>query len=198
MKHLVVLVADHNMEHAVLGLLQRPGDLGISEIQFDIWVHPQRDPGVYRRAHEFLRPFLRQYRYALVLLDKEGCGAENRETEQVRSEIQGRLEQNGWKGRCQVVVIDPELDIWVWSKDPHVARVLNISSHELEELLQHGKPSSPKETLESILEAKRIPRSSALYRELASKVTFARCTDQAFRSFWETLQRWFGSTLQSL
>lgn len=110
MKHLVILVADHNAEHALRGLLQRAEDLGIHRIQFDIYVHPQRDPGVYLRAHDFLRPFLRQYQYALVVLDREGCGAERKKAEQVRQEVHMRLERNGWKDRCQVVVIDPELD----------------------------------------------------------------------------------------
>lgn len=126
MKDLVILVADHNAEHALLGLLQRPGDLGIREVQFDIWVHPQRDPGVYLRAHEFLRPFIGQYKYALVLLDQEGSEAEQAETERMRSAVQERLERNGWKDRCQVIVINPELEAWVWAQDPYVARALLI------------------------------------------------------------------------
>jgi hypothetical protein len=47
--------------------------------------------------------------------------------------------------------------------------------------------------LESLLEKQRIPRSSALYEELASRVDFRKCSDPAFRLLWETLQRWFGS-----
>lgn len=192
MKDLVVLVADHNAEHMLRRLLRRDKELGISEIQFDIWVHPQRDPGIYLRAHDFLRPFLRQYQYALVVLDREGCGAERKKAEQVRREVHMRLERNGWKDRCQVVVIDPELDVWVWSYDPTVAQTLNISLDDLKDLLQNGKPSSPKEVLESILAAQKIPRSSALYADIASGVNFTRCTDPAFRLLWETLQRWFG------
>ncbi|MCS7283178.1 MAG: hypothetical protein RMK65_11105 [Anaerolineae bacterium] len=192
MKHLVILVADRNTEHTLRGLLQRTQDLGISEIQFDIRVHPQRDPGVYRRAHDFLRSHLRNYQYALVLLDKEGCGAGERETEQVRLRVQTLLERNGWKGRCQVVVIDPELDVWVWSKDQAVASALDLSLSDLEDLLKDGKPSSPKKTLERVLWERRIPRSSSLYEDIASKVDFTRCTDPAFRLLWETLRRWFG------
>lgn len=194
MKHLVILVPDRNTEHALRGLLQRAEDLGIHKIQFDIRVHPQRDPGVYSRAHDFLRSSLRDYQYALVLLDKEGCGAGKQKTEQVRLRVQTLLEQNGWKNRCQVIVIDPELEIWVWSKDQAVAKALDLSLSELENLLQGGKPPAPKETLESILAKRRIPRSSSLYEDIASEIDFTRCTDPAFLLLWETLRRWFSST----
>lgn len=192
MKDLIILVADHNAEHALLGLLRRPDALGIREVQFDIRVHPQRDPGVYRRAPEFLRPFIRQYRYALVLLDREGSGAERAGAERMRSAVQERLERNGWEGRCQVIVLNPELEAWVWVDDPAVAKALQISLQDLRNLLREGKPPRPKETLENLLEERRIPRSSSLYEDLASQVDFRKCADPAFHLLWETLQRWFG------
>ncbi|MCX8067128.1 MAG: ATP-binding protein, partial [Anaerolineae bacterium] len=83
-------------------------------------------------------------------------------------------------------------DVWVWSKDQAVASALDLSLSDLEDLLKDGKPSSPKETLERVLWERRIPRSSSLYEDIASKVDFTRCTDPAFRLLWETLRRWFG------
>ncbi len=193
MKDLIILVADKNTESALLGLLRRPDALGIREVQFDIRVHPQRDPGVYRRAHEFLRPFIRQYRYALVLLDREGSGAERVGPDRMRSAVQERLERSGWEGRCSVIVLDPELETWVWLDDPHVAQALRISLQDLRNLLREGKPPRPKETLEDLLKERRTPRSSSLYEDLASQVDFRKCADPAFRLLRETLQRWFGN-----
>ena len=73
-KDLVVLTADGQMASAVQGLLAHGPALGFCELAFDYYVHPQRDPGCFLRGHDFLQPFYRQYRHALVMLDREGCG----------------------------------------------------------------------------------------------------------------------------
>ncbi|HIE01121.1 MAG TPA: hypothetical protein EYP59_12680 [Thiotrichaceae bacterium] len=98
MKDLVILVADKNMEYAVKGLLSRPEALSIREISFDIFIHPYHDPGCLNEGHYFLQSALNQYRHALILFDREGCGRE------------GLTRQ--------------ELEIWVWSDSPHVAEIL--------------------------------------------------------------------------
>ena len=56
-KDLVVLVADHNIEQALIGLFTRPEALGIRSIDVDISVHPQHDPGCATRGVEFLSNF---------------------------------------------------------------------------------------------------------------------------------------------
>lgn len=94
-KSLVLLVADNNMEKTFQALLQRPHALGIRPIEVNLVVHPHRDPGVLREAHEFLRPFLRECKFALVVLDLEGCGREHQSAEQLSQEVQQRLDANG-------------------------------------------------------------------------------------------------------
>ena len=71
---LVVLVADKDMEVTVSGLLARSQSLAMRTTSVDIYRHPQRDPGCRLRSADFLRSFSRQYRYALVMFDREGCG----------------------------------------------------------------------------------------------------------------------------
>ena len=44
-KDLIILVADKNMEFAVRGILTRLEALGIRDITYDLYVHPERDPG---------------------------------------------------------------------------------------------------------------------------------------------------------
>jgi len=68
-KDLVVLVADKNMEAAVTGILANRNRLGTRKISFnDPYVHAKRDPGVYRSAHEFLRPLQRLADFVLVIV----------------------------------------------------------------------------------------------------------------------------------
>lgn len=59
-------------------------------------------------------------------------------------------------------------------------------------LLSDGsKPERPKEAMEQALRMVRLPRSSALYRQLAQQVSLARCTDASFLKFKALLQNWF-------
>lgn len=198
-KDLVVLVADADMEQAVRGLLARPQSLGIrSGITFDVFKHPRRDPGVFHEAHEFLRPLQGQYEYALVMLDREGSGQENRSAQDIENEIQQRLNAAGWSERSAVVVLDPELEAWVFSNSLHVVKVIADEDQDLfREILQQcernalGKPQCPKEVMEEILRRKGIPRSSALFRELATRVGLSQCADPAFNRLKSALQRWF-------
>lgn len=198
MKDLIVLVADKNMEFAVKGILQRTASLKIRKIFYDIKVHNHRDPGVYRTAHDFLRIFNNKYQYALVILDKEGCGC-NENSPKIASDIQLKLDISGWKDRSQVIVLDPELEIWVWSDSPEVALCIGWNNSELRDWLQSEghispsahKPHNPKLVFEDALRIKRKPRSSSIYGKLAERVSLERCTDKAFRTFKDTLQNWF-------
>jgi hypothetical protein len=201
-KDLVLLVADADMEQAVRGLLARPADLGIrAGIAFDVFRHPRRDPGVFHEASDFLRPLQGQYRRALVLLDREGSGRETWSPRQIEEDIQRRLDSAGWKDRSAVVVLDPELEAWVFSGSPHVIRVIADGDETLYlrilrkyTLSDLGKPARPKEAMEEMLRQKRIPRSASLYGELARQVpvsVLSGCRDQAFRRFRRFLQDWF-------
>ena len=196
MKDLVVLVADNNMKAGIEGILKRHRALKIRPVQHDIFVHPERDPGVLNKAHDFLCPFTTQYRYAMVMFEREGCGREAT-AEKLQMEVQGKLDRVDWRGRSSVVVLEPELETWVWSDSPHVAKILGLKEDKLSTLLEnyshpdYPKPIRPKEAMEKALRQARIPRSSSLYAELASKVSLMRCTDVAFVRLKTILQRWF-------
>jgi len=198
MKDLVVLVADKNAEAAVKTLIEkRHESLGISQVQADVFIHPRRDPGVFHEAHIFLRPFRREYRYALVMFDHEGCGQENKPAQQVEQEVKQRLEQSGWQGQCEVIALEPELEAWVWSSFHHVPEVLGLTPEQLQQILQRfpkthlGKPQRPKEAMEECLRQAKIPRSSSIYAELAQTVGLKNCVDPTFVKFRQTLQKWF-------
>lgn len=200
MKDLIVLVADKNMEFAVKGILQRTSSLKVREISYDIKVHNHRDPGIYKTAHDFLRIFINKYSYALIMLDKEGCGCDEDST-RIAENIQSKLNSSGWKDRSKVIVLDPELEIWVWSDSPEVAVCIGWNNSELRDWLQAEghilpnahKPKNPKLAFENALKIKRKPRSSSIYGKLAERVSLERCIDKAFQTFKNTLQNWFSA-----
>ncbi len=200
MKDLVILVADKNTQFVLEGLLQRPFALNIRQINYDIFIHPMRDPGVYNNAAQFLRPFINQYRYALVSLDREGSGQEDKEAAQISAEIQKDLNRNGWQDRCEVIVFDPELEIWAWVNSEHLAQNLGWPNvRDLKEFIQgkgiwttgRSKPERPKEAIEHGLREKGIQRSSAIYKKIAERVSFRGCEDRSFLRFTSVLRRWF-------
>ncbi len=203
-RDLILLVADSNMEYAVRGLLSRPPALGIREVTFSVLPHPEHDPGCLLRAPEFLRSFRGRFRHALVLLDREGSGRETTTRQDLERDLEERLSTD-WGDRAAAVVIDPELEIWLWSDSPHVDAVLGWKGRSpalRSWLVETGfsssratKPERPKEAVEKALRIARKPRSSALYKQLAERVTFKRCTDPAFQKFGEILQTWFPATI---
>lgn len=203
MKELIILVADKNMQFAMEGLLTRHQAFRIRRLtrgDFDIYVHPLRDPGVFKEVAAFLRPYQRQYQYALVLLDREGSGQETRTASEIENEIKTNLERNGWPNRAEVIVLDPELEIWAWANSPHLAAhtgwadmrsLMNFARNQGIWEANMSKPSRPKEALEALLREKRIQRSSAIYKKIATDVSFCDCTDPAFLKIKTVLREWF-------
>lgn len=205
-KDLVVLVADKNMEFAVKGLLSRPRALGVCPITSDLFVHPHRDPGCLLDGHSFLRPLVNRYSYALVIFDREGCGRKRLSRDELEQRVEDRLSQSGWSDRAASIVLDPELEVWVWSDSPHVESVLGWSGRQPNLrawLAERGfveandpKPNRPKEATQEALRLVRKHRSSALYFQLATKVSVNRCVDPSFCRFRAILRNWFSKDPQ--
>jgi len=199
MKDLICVVADKNMEAALDSILKRHKALGINYITFDIIVHPRRDPGLFREGVEFLSSFRAEYRRGLLLLDASWDGA----PKDISPQLDQALANAGLYDWARAIVIDPELEVWVWSDSPHVEEVLGWSEREpslRSWLAQRGfwtesspKPKDPKAAVEAALCEVRKPRSSAIYRVLASNVSLRRCRDSSFQHLRQTLQEWFGS-----
>jgi hypothetical protein len=203
---LVLLVADKSIEATVRGVFSRPDALGIRELRYRSFVHPDHDPGCYLRSHDFLRPFVRSYEHALVMFDKHGCGRDELTREQIEAAVTERLSRSEWGDRAAAVVLDPELEVWVWSDSPHVETCLGWigKDPDLRTWLKHSeaegrqiwprdvpKPEQPKAAVNLALRHVRKPRSSAIYEQLARSVSFERCVDPSFARFRELLCHWF-------
>ncbi|MDD2772267.1 MAG: hypothetical protein PHP45_01065 [Elusimicrobiales bacterium] len=206
-KDLVILVADKDAELALIELLRRTQALGIRDINFDFYKHPNRDSGCFTNAHEFLRSFANHYTHALVVLDKDGSGREGQATYSVENDLKQRLSANGWNERAEVVVIEPELEMWVWSDSPNVDSALGwdgrnpdlrgwlISCNMIS--ASRPKPADPKKVFERALREAKKPKSASIFAELAHNVSFDRCTDSSFTKLKTVLRQWFGATATS-
>ena len=199
-KGLIVLVADRNMQAAVEGVLLRHKALDVAAIDFDIERHPERDPGCRNEGVALLGLFHRRYAHAILMFDWEGCGAKEQSAEALEQKLEQDL-QALWGDRARVIIIDPELESWVWSDSPHVEDILlwkgrkpGLQAWLREkkfEFAESGKPLRPKEAMEAALREARKPLSSSIFQSLAETVGFSCCTDRAFGKLRATLAEWF-------
>lgn len=200
-KDLIVLVADRDTEAMVNAMLLRAAALGINPPAFEIRRHNERDCGCLNGGVEFLNLFLMTHRHALLIFDHDGCGRETEPSERIETMLEADLAAGGWNDRAAVIVIDPELETWVWGGSHHVDRETGWEGKTpgLREWIAlrdfitpaQTKPARPKESLEAALREARKPRSSVLYDALGSKVSLAQCEDRAFKKFKSILKDWF-------
>jgi hypothetical protein len=202
---LIVIVADGDMEATIRSLLARQKSLGIRPIKFDVLRHIQRDAGCRSDSHNYLRTWLNKSRFAMVVFDLEGSGMEAVSRTALEAVVEELLSNSGWRDRCAVVVIEPELEAWVWSDSPLVDELMDWRGKvpALREWVQSNteywsvdriKPERPKEAVEAALREARKQMSSSLYEDLAKRVSVNRCTDPSFSKFREVLRNWFGET----
>lgn len=195
---LLVLTADNDMEWTIRTLLERrTHSLAIRPIHFNIQRHPRRDNGVFQEAPEFTRLFRQRASYGLVLLDREGSGQEKLPAIAIEADLERRLHQIGWPPeQVSAIVLNPELEVWVWSRSPHLPRVLGVTPEQLALFLNQqpmtpaGKPARPKEALLQLLRQSKRPFSARIFQELAQSVSL-ESEEPAFNKLRHTLQRWF-------
>jgi hypothetical protein len=199
MKDLVLLVADKNAHFALKGVLSRPMALGIRPIEFEFRVHPGRDGGARESGPEVLALERRLFRHALLLLDFEGCGTDLLNAKLLETQLDERLFLR-WQDAAKSIVIEPELDVWVWGSDNAVETAIEWppGGHVREWLRDRGftfwandKPARPKEALEEALRIPALPRSSAVYQKIAEKISLQRCRDESFIRLRNKLVKWF-------
>ncbi len=120
---------------------------------------------------------------------------------ELEREVEARLLSSGWADRAAAVCLDPELECWVWSDSPEVTVALGWASRQPDlrswlaarGLWEAGtlKPADPKKAVVEALYEVRKPRSSAVYRQLAERVSLQRCSDPAFLRLCQVLRTWF-------
>ncbi len=202
MRDCIFLVADANMKAAFQGFFERDhfyNRLDCGKFDFDVTqdlivASGDNDPGLYTRAHELLRTYVKTHAHAVVVLDAEWDGSPG--AQEIETHIARNLILSGWnEENCKVIVIAPELENWIWQKNIHVATALGMQSVQdiTADIWPKGqiKPDRPKETMEAVLKQNRIPRSSSIYSAITSKVSIRHCQDASFQELKMTMQKWF-------
>ena len=200
MEDLGLIVADKNMEFTLKGIFSRPESLGIRSITFQINVHYGHDGGVRTNGPETLALLRSKFSHGIVMLDLEGSGADG-DAASVERDLNDRLKTT-WGDRAKAIVIEPELDAWIWGSDNAIRQALGCSIADIRPRLReagfefqpNSKPTRPKEAFELLMRELREPRSSSHYEKITSSISLARCVDPAFIRLRESLQHWFGST----
>lgn len=198
---LVVLAADLDIEQAVMGLFTRPHALKIRPVLPKFVRDPMagHDGGTFKRAHIVLESYCSDpLCRALVLFDRAWDGAPSSDAKRLAEDVEQRLAPM-WGDRARCVVLDPEIEAWVFSDSPHVDKTLGFAEGQLRTWLRDQgqwpagkpKPGDPKTAMLRALRKSHIKPSAALFYELASKVGLERCIDPSFHSFIETLRTWF-------
>ena len=199
-KDLFVLAADRDIEQTVLGLLPRTPALQIRQVSAEVKPFWRHDGGCRVEGVSVLRSLAGQFRHAILIFDFDGSGANVTSATELEQQLEAELRNAGWGDNAAVIVIEPEIEAWVWADSPHVATILGWSDDRALSLwlrsvgfvkLNESKPDDPKRAMLAALRHVKKKPSSSIFKELAEKVAFKACTDRSFDKFVSTLRRWF-------
>jgi len=203
----IFLLADLGMVAAFQGFFSRQNfhyTLGTAPFRFDpkqdiICDRAGNDPGVYTRAHELLRPYQSSHQHAVIVLDNAWDGSPG--VDKIRVDISSKMEQVGWdRNRFVVIVIDPELEAWMWQDNPHIAKAFRFDKSPSLRMwlykqglwpLNSPKPPDPKLAFEKTLKVSKAKIPSVVFKKICSEVSVKHCVDEAFGLLKSTLQNWF-------
>lgn len=199
---LIVLVADLDQEQTIRVLLgDRQRSLGIRPIRVEYLRHWRHDAGCFNEAPAILQSYQERASYALVLLDKDGSGKEHLSAEEIEGDLRDRLSATGWNDRAAAVVIEPELEIWIWSDSPEVEACLGWTGRHpalrdwllVRELLRpdEPKPADPKHAFRCALREVGQRPSASVFARIAARVGIDRCRDPSFARLRTRLSAWF-------
>ncbi|MCL2822942.1 MAG: hypothetical protein FWD57_03030 [Polyangiaceae bacterium] len=206
MRPLGFLVADNTMKEIFCGMLERKAwHLAMKCDQIDIDpddIHvatAKNDSGLYKYGRELLSRHIGKYENMVVMLDAEWQGSPGPAA--IEKRMKEHLAATGWNEDCGLVlVLVPEVDVWLWTRTDHTAKALGWGSwRELEPVLErHGwwtreqlKPPKPKEAAAWATGAKNVARSASIYGRIAKTVGIERCSDPSFVTLRKTLRKWF-------
>lgn len=200
------VLADQTIETMVVGFLSRPGafpSLGCRAFDFDPKIDVlvpggMNDPGLVARARDLARGAHRAAERVVFVLDNDWEGTPG--VDGIRSRIMQDCSTEGWDiDRVCVIVLDPEVEVWIWQESPHVREALGFAPGEsLRAAVSSAawpddaaKPLRPKEALQQLLRARGKPFSKAIHRKIAEGTTIKRCVDPGLQQLREFLQRQF-------
>ena len=205
MKDLLLYVADADAQAFLRSVLSKPQSLAIRSISFDIERHPQRDSGMVQSGAELTRMKKGSYHKALIAWDHHGSGRDRKQSaDNVRDEIQRKLDSFTWCDNSSITIIVPELEQWLWFCESAVLSHCGLSLDQLQlwlreyagktgQSIDNLKRERPKELFEFVMRDRLrrtiSPRDFEEIGRLAGINGLMECA--TFRSIVETLRVWF-------
>jgi hypothetical protein len=157
------------------------------------------DGGVRKHGPTLADQLAHLHSRVLLVFDYEGCG-DTSSPIAIADTLRLKLRRH-WGTRADVVVVEPELEGWIWRARSQIQTELGLSPAELVNLLKIGgfaadssqKPVPPKDALEHVLRSTNRPFSSDFHARVARSASLrtAGCGSPSFVQFVQTLQRWF-------
>jgi hypothetical protein len=223
-RDIVWLIADLECRTALTGFLDRETfhlSLGCGEFLWDANQDVLRDEkgkdcGVWKNAHVLLRGKRTTYHHAIVLVDNAFGGSPG--PQRVEADILGNLQTVGWpRSDVEVIVLDPELEIWIWQRNPNVEQAFDYTGppslwnllaeravspeHRLVNAdpdrgllpawpLEAAKPGDPKAVVEAVRDLCNSDPPSAIFNAITARVS-VKGVDPAFLKLRGTLRKWF-------
>lgn len=156
MRDIIFHLADRHMEDGLRAFFSRDNwhyVLGCErfnidpESESDIYRVPGcTDGGVWKHAHANLQLFKDKYRHAVIVLD--AAFEPHPGAAVLRDDISRRMIASGWANdRFSVIVIQPELEAWLWAPNLNVALAFGYANFdqlrgalEAEALWNAGEP----------------------------------------------------------
>jgi len=130
MRDIIFHLADKHMEEGLRAFFQRDDwqhTLGCRRFEIDprsdsdlFRVAGCTDGGVWKYAHKNLATFKDKYRHAVIVLDADFDPRPGAKV--LQEDISKCMIESGWnEGRFAVIVIQPELEAWLWAPNVNVA-----------------------------------------------------------------------------
>lgn len=160
------------------------------------------DGGIWKNAAENLDPFRDKYARAVIVLDEDFEPHPGPDT--LRADITEAMVKSGWdEERFAVVVIQPELEAWLWAPNVNVALAFGHKDFDqLRGALEKEKLWTPGEPKPHDIKAARDraaglggkktggPIFKGVFNAL-SKKALDRCVEPGFGVLRTALQTWF-------
>lgn len=199
---LLLYCADSDMRFSLDTILtNRRESLNIKHIKYKIIVDQLHDSSIVKKDSNYFSLLKNQTnaQKLLVILDNEWDGSPGKN--KIKDRILSNLQLSIWqKGDYEVIVIDPELEIWVWSNYQSFANSINRGINIVENTARRlgwdgvNKPKNPKFVYEELLRSLDISKSSSVFTDIAQFISLNRCSDESFQLFKNTLKSWFPIT----
>jgi hypothetical protein len=209
-RDVVFLVADQAMEQMVRGFFGKEKfhlSLRCGEFDFDPSrdiVRGMGDGWVHKYAGEALSQHRDTHRRVVVMLDSGLSWSPSPPDEQIEADIIAQIEPFWPPERHVAILIEPELDVWLWHRGaaslPHALGITSRLDKDLYEILRENgywpdgarKPPDPKAAREFLQRPPyRADKSSAVFRRVAERLSVRHCDDKAFLKLRDTLREWF-------